>query len=78
MTENMMEGLQSSIELSVQQLVATKDLNERKVISKTIKNLSDTIASILATAEMLGDLEEFPDLCSSVSIRGKKSHPSTL
>jgi hypothetical protein len=61
MTDEIMEGLQASIETSLQQLTAATDPNGRKVIAETLKILADTVQSFLESEEILDELDLLED-----------------
>ena len=62
MTDEIMEGLQASVETSLQQLTSASDINERKAIAETLKILADTVQSFLASEEILDELDLLNDL----------------
>ncbi|MFQ3224086.1 MAG: hypothetical protein ACI8Z5_000329 [Lentimonas sp.] len=61
MTDEIMEGLQASVETSLQQLTSASDISERKAIAETLKILADTVQSFLASEEILDELDLLED-----------------
>ncbi|MEM9445505.1 MAG: hypothetical protein AAGA18_09150 [Verrucomicrobiota bacterium] len=61
MTEKIIEGLKASIERSIDQLAETKDIQDRKTISETIENLSDTLIAYLDSMNPLNGLGDIYD-----------------